>query len=207
MRLPPAVDTAPQHAEPPDELVARVDGHQVAPRVRRVRVPGPGRAAHQHRLDVGPQHRELRCARHDPVPGRLRHVGLGRPGRARIGGHDPVLHGVAEQEREPDRDLQLVPGLFVERGIGQRQVALRHGPVLQLRVLVGEQQVAGAAGAQQCPAVQIDHVGVRRGKAGRAHVAALPDGRCGPAARELAQRGERSAGAVGSTHDGARAVN
>jgi hypothetical protein len=96
-------------------------------------------------------------------------------GSAKTGveGDGPLLHRVAEQERQGDRDLQLVPGPLVQHRPGERQVALRHRPVVQVRVLVGEEQIARPAAAHQRPAAQIDHVRVPRTDGLRAHVAPL----------------------------------
>ena len=66
--------------------------------------------AHQQRLDVG-----LELAPSRPRADAVDELGqvelaLGRARRARVAGHHRVvLHGVAQEERHPDRDLQGVP--------------------------------------------------------------------------------------------------
>ena len=87
-------------------------------------------------------------------------LGLGGPGRAGVEGDDPTLHGVVEEERQADRDLQRVPLGRAQREVGEREVAVGHRAVAQLGVLGGEQQVAAAAGAHQRAALEVDHVGV-----------------------------------------------
>ena len=100
-----AVEATPGHAHPADQLVARVDRHQVAVEAR----PALGRAQTSSASTSGQQVAQRRVGRDDALPCRQRQLRLGGTGRARVERDHPLLHRVAEEERQPDRDLQLVP--------------------------------------------------------------------------------------------------
>src|SRR3954449_8911354 len=70
-----------------------------------------------------------------------------------------------------------------------------------MRGVVGEQQIARAAGAQQLPGLQVDHVPVRRIDGDRTHLATLGTRGRRTVADHPAQRGE------GVVHDDGRMYN
>ncbi len=99
-----AIESPPQQPKTADELVAGIDGHQEGLRV------GCGIVGHadQQSFDVvGDQAHPRITARRGP----RRHVqfGLGGAGRARVEGDSAVQSGVAEEERDANRNLQRLP--------------------------------------------------------------------------------------------------
>ena len=100
-----AVEPAPDRAQRADQLVAAVDRHQEGRRV----AGGAVGHAHDQRLDVGGEGAQHGVGVHDAVPGAERELALGGAGRPGIEGDRAAQLGVGEEERQPDRDLQLVP--------------------------------------------------------------------------------------------------
>ena len=103
-----AVEAAPQQPQTADELVAGVDGHQDEPgpaasdrHRRRARAPAEPRC---RRRAGPPADRQLAA-----VPGRQVQLGLGGAGRSGVERDGAVQGRVAEEERQPDRDLQRLP--------------------------------------------------------------------------------------------------
>ena len=135
----------PQHPQVPDELIADVDRHGARPAGRRRGPATPRRPASRWRAWCAAT-TFLRVERHPtrwrpPVPDRR---------------DDPLQRRVDEQESGADQELQLLPD---RRGqIREGQVAVRDGPVGQRRVVVGEQQVARTARAQQRARADVDDV-------------------------------------------------
>ena len=104
------------------------------------------------------------------------------PGRARVEPGDLAAPAdCAEEERQPDRDLQRVP---LGRGHRPGRVAAGTGRAPRGtgpgRPAMGEQQVARAAGADQRGPLEVRHVAVLGRDLGRAHLA-LPRARAAAA--------------------------
>src|ERR1700730_11008049 len=132
----PTVEATPQHPQPADELVAGVDGTQIA--IRLFVLP----PSHQQRLDVVGEQGPPRVGGVDRGPSLEVEIGLGCPRRSRGKRDGAIQSRVAEEEREADRDLQQFPSAAIKREVGKRQVPVGNGAVAQLRVAVGEQQIA-----------------------------------------------------------------
>ncbi len=96
--------------------------------------------------------------------------------RAGIERHRAVQRRVAEEERQPDRDLQCLPLPPVERELRERRDSGRGPRGSAARRGVGEQQIAAPADAHQLPAFDIHHVLVLVGDRFRAHLAAFAGG-------------------------------
>ena len=103
VRLAPAVETAPQLPQAPDELVAGVDRHEVELGA------SVARSADEERFDVRLDTCEIGVRRDDRLPRLEREERLGRSRRARVERRDPVELGIDEEERDAHRDLQRVP--------------------------------------------------------------------------------------------------
>ena len=128
----------------------------------------------------------------EPVPGLQVEPALGGPGRARIEPGHLAPHRAVQEERQPHRDLEVVPLGGRQRAGRVGQIPVGHGPVSAAsRLLLGEQQVARAAGAQQRGLLEVGHVAVlgrdRRG----AHLALLRGGGGGIGLAGLRQAGLR----------------
>ena len=83
----------------------------------------PGVApAHEQGLDVRLHHSGERGRPHPVRPRRERQLALGRPRRARVAGDDCSADRVDQEERHPDRHLQLVP-----LRVGQHEIRYRTG--------------------------------------------------------------------------------
>ena len=124
------------------------------------------------------------------VPGGEVQLGLGGPRRPRVERDGAAGDRAGEEERQTDRHLQRGPLRRPEPEVREGQVALGHRAVALPGALAGEQQVAAAAGAQQRPAVEVDHVGVRLGDRLAAHLAPLSVVRRRTAAADPPQRGD-----------------
>src|SRR5581483_11013064 len=120
---------------------------------------------------------EQRVGRHHLAPRVGREQRLRRSGGARVEGHRLVHHRVHEEERHLDGDLELVPLGVRQREVGVEEVALRYGGELPAaRPAFGEEEVAGAAGAHEGPALHVHDVGVLLGDRLVAQLAALAGG-------------------------------
>ena len=82
--------------------------------------------AHQERLDVRLDARELGVRRGDLLPRLEREQRLRRAGRARIERGDAVQFGVHEEERHAHRDLQRVPLGGGELEVGEGAIPVRN---------------------------------------------------------------------------------
>src|SRR5258705_1153916 len=156
-----AVEPLPVHPELADQRVAHVDRDQE----HLVLVDEDGRGVRRHLA-------EQRVRGGEPVPCFQVELALGNPARDRVARHHPVERRVEEEECHRDRDLQLVPVGAVKRP--RRVVAdpLGHRLVpAPGRPLVGEQQVAGPAGAGDRALVQVDQVPVPAVEDRLAHLA------------------------------------
>ena len=102
-------------------------------------------------------------------------LALGRTGRARIQRHDALPALAHEEEREPDRDLELGPEVVVEDEVVEQLDASPRRPQLGIARAHREARLAGAQDAaidevQEVPVLGIDAhaaeiavvVGVRR---------------------------------------------
>lgn len=162
-----AIEPSPQHAQPSDELVARIDRDQIA--ARRARFGD----LHQQRFNIVGKQFESLVAVFEVAPNIEVQLGLAGPGRARIEGDGASESGVGEEERHTDRDLQCFPGAAVQCEIREPQVPVGHRAVAQLGGRIREQQITGSTDAHQLPASHIDDVLVLIGDLGSAHFAAL----------------------------------
>src|SRR5690348_427124 len=148
--LGPAVEPLPVHPELADQRVAHVDRDQE----HLVLMDEDG-------LGIRRQFAQQRVFGGEPVPGFQVELALGHPARARVSRHHPAQRRVEEEERHRDRDLQLVPVRAVQRPARVVADPLGHRLVpAPGRPLVGEQQVAGPAGAGDRALVQVDQVPV-----------------------------------------------
>ena len=165
-----AVEAAPQHPQPADELVAGVDRHQIADRAARSRRRAPVPAAPRCRRRACPpggRRRGCRSTRRDPVRIRWR-----RPGRDRT----PPCGPSAELRKKNASPTGICSASHRRRSSaksGEREVAVGDGAVAQLGVGVGEQQIAAAAHAHQLAAFDIHHMLVLVGDRLRTHLAAF----------------------------------
>src|SRR6202022_4135915 len=112
------------------------------------------------------------------------------PRRSGIEGDVALQDRVVEEEGHPPRDLQALPmrvaeveGRMVDVAIGDRAVLASASPGL------GEEEMAGAAAAEDLARFDVDHMGVVAGQGRRAPLAPLA--RCRPRLEELPQRAER----------------
>ncbi len=96
---------------------------------------------------------------------------FGRPGRARIEGDDSLVRVAQEEEREPDRDLELRPELVVELETLEQERASAGGA--QPRVARAERE-AGFADAEDPPVLEGEQVAMLVGHLPAAEVAAGP---------------------------------
>src|SRR5215469_5875183 len=153
-RLGSPVEALPQLAHPPGQLVARVDREQEM-------LDAVVGAGDEGRLHVRLDRAEQRVGPGDPVPRAQVEPALGGARRARVEpGHLAGLRA-AQEERQPDRDLELVPVGLGHRVSGVAQVAVRYRAVpAAAGPGVLEEQVARAARAQQRGLLEIRYVAV-----------------------------------------------
>src|SRR5690242_12394561 len=148
--LGPAVEPLPVQPELADQGVAHVDGDQEDLVL-----------VHEDGLGVRGQPGQQRVADGEPVPRLEVELALGDPARARVARHHPAQRRVVEEEGHRDRDLEFVPVRGGQRPFRVAADPLGHRPVpAPRRPLVGEQQVAGPAGAGDGPFVHVDQVPV-----------------------------------------------
>src|SRR5215831_9040284 len=107
-----ALETAPDDANQPDELVAHVDRDDERDDVG-------GRTPDQQRFDVGRQRREGGNRALEGSPRIERQRGFGGAGRARIKRRDEIGRTVAEEKREANRNVEQFPGLARYRKLRQ----------------------------------------------------------------------------------------
>src|SRR6266568_4984673 len=149
-----AVKPAPVQAHPAGQLIAGVDRHE---EVLHAHV----RAADQDGLHIGFGGGEQRVRRGQPVPGLQVERALGGAGRARVERADLASLRAAQEEGQPDRDLELIPlddGQLPGRVV---QVAVRNRAVsAAARLRVGEEQVTGPAGAAESGLLEVSDMAV-----------------------------------------------
>src|SRR5271170_1675061 len=109
----PTVEAAPQHSQPADELVAGVDGNQIAIGLFVLA------DSHKQRLDVIGEQAYPGVGRVDRGPGLEVQIGFRCPRRSRIERDGAIERRVAEEERETDRHLQQFPGAAIKREVGK----------------------------------------------------------------------------------------
>ena len=182
-----AVEAPPRGAQPPHELVAGVDRHEVA--------LGSAIAAlgvDQERLHVRCHRGQLGVVAGHVGPGVEGQQGLRGAGRARVERDHGRQARVDEEERDAHRDLERVPLRRRELQVGEREVAVGHRP--EPALAADEQQVAPAARAPQGPALHVDEVVVLVADRLRAQLAPLAHHRRGRrrAATDAGQDGERA---------------
>src|SRR5690242_432937 len=161
--LGPAVEALPVQPELADQGVAHVDGDQEDLVL-----------VHEDGLGVRGQPGQQRVADGEPVPRPEIELALGDPARARVARHHPAQRRVVEEEGHRDRDLEFVPVRGGQRPFRVADDPLGYRPVpAPRRPLVGEQQVAGPAGAGDGPLLEIDQVPVPAVENRLAQLAAL----------------------------------
>src|SRR5712691_8471040 len=163
-----AVKPAPVQAHPAGQLIAGIDRHE---EVRDALV----RAADQDGLHIGLGGGEQRVRRGQPVPCLQVERALGGAGRARVKSADLLPLRAAQEERQPDRYLELIPlgdgklpGRVVQVAVGHRAVPAPAGPGVR------EEQVARPAGADERRGLQVSDVAVPGRDIRRAQLALLP---------------------------------
>src|SRR5882757_6902266 len=109
----PTVEAAPQHPQTADELIAGVDRDQIAVGLLILA------HSHQQRLDVVVDEGYPGVGRVDRCPRLEVEIGFGCPCRSRIERDGAIERRIAEEERQPDRDLQQFPGAAIKREVGK----------------------------------------------------------------------------------------